>query len=137
MNTLEPFGLKNITNPIAKVADKVGDKTKDVGGNVVDKTKDVSNKVADVSKNVGNKVVDVGKNVGGKIVDVGKGIGKILGPAFKQLLNFFMMLMKNWKLALGLVIFLVVAYFTFPIWSVVFRVFSGLFSGIGSLFGGK
>jgi hypothetical protein len=123
MNTLEPFGIKNITNPISKVTGNVVDKTKDVGVTVADKTKDVGNKVVDTGKNAANKVVDVGKNVGGKIVDIGKGIGKILGPAFKQLLNFLMMLFKNWKLVLAVVIFFVVAYFTSPVWMTIGKLF--------------
>ena len=110
MNTLEPFkiGKLNISKPkVPDFVDKAVDKTKDIGGNVADKTKDigkdVGGKVVDIGKDVGGTVVNVGKNVGGKIVDIGKGIGKVLGPAFKKFFEFFMMLLKNWKLVLAVI----------------------------------
>jgi len=124
MQTLEPFkiGKLNISKPkLPDFVDKAKDKIVDVGGNAVDKTKDIGNKVVDVGKDVGGKVVDVGKNVGGKVVDIGKkvggtlidigkGIGKVLGPAFKKLFEFFMMLFKNWKIVLAVIIGLFVLY---------------------------
>ena len=149
MNTIEPFkiGKLNISKPeIPDFVDKVVDKTKDVGGNVVDKTKDigkdVGGKVVDIGKDVGGKVVDIGKDVGGKVVDIGgkvvdigkgiggklvdigKGIGKILGPAFKKLLEFLMMILKNWKLALGVVVGLFILF-----WVSRIAGFSRMFSG--------
>ena len=103
------------------VGEKVADAGKDVGGKVADAGKNVGGKVVDVGKNVGGKVVDVGKNVGGKVVDigkkvggtlinVGKGIGKVLGPAFKSLYKFLMMILKNWKIALAVVFGLFILY---------------------------
>ena len=131
MNTIEPFsiGKLNISKPkIPDFVDKVVDKTKDVGGNVVDKTKDigkdVGGKVVDIGKDVGGKVVDIGKGIGGKLVDIGKGIGKILGPAFKKLLEFLMMILKNWKLALGVVVGLFILYVVTRI-SGFLRIFTG------------
>ena len=138
MNTIEPFkiGKINISKPkIPDFVDKVVDKTKDVGGNVVDKTKDigkdVGGKVVDIGKDVGGKVVDIGgkvvdigKGIGGKLVDIGKGIGKILGPAFKKLLEFLMMILKNWKLALGVVVGLFILYVVTRI-SGFLRIFTG------------
>ena len=124
MSTIEPFkiGKLNISKPklpdfvdkakdkIVDVGGNVVDKTKDIGGNVIDKTKDIGGKVIDKTKDIGGKVVDIGKNIGGKIVDIGKGIGKILGPAFKKLIEFFMMLLKNWKLALAVVVGLFILF---------------------------
>jgi len=124
MNTIEPFkiGKLNISKPklpdfVDKAKDKIVDvggnvdnKTKDIGGNVIDKTKDIGGNVIDKTKDIGGKVVDIGKNIGGKIVDIGKGIGKVLGPAFKKLLEFFMMLLKNWKLALAVVVGLFILF---------------------------
>ena len=131
MNTIEPFsiGKLNISKPkIPDFVDKVVDKTKDVGGNVVDKTKDigkdVGGKVVDIGKDVGGKVVNIGKGIGGKLVDIGKGIGKILGPAFKKLLEFLMMILKNWKLALGVVVGLFILYVVTRI-SGFLRIFTG------------
>ena len=131
MNTIEPFkiGKLNISKPkIPDFVDKVVDKTKDVGGNVVDKTKDigkdVGGKVVDIGKDVGGKVVDIGKGIGGKLVDIGKGIGKILGPAFKKLLEFLMMILKNWKLALGVVVGLFILFWVSRVVG-FFRIFSG------------
>ena len=113
MNTIEPFkiGKLNISKPkLPDFVDKAKDKIVDVGGNVVDKTKDIGGNVIDKTKDIGGKVVDIGKNIGGKIVDIGKGIGKVLGPAFKKLLEFFMMLLKNWKLALAVVVGLFILF---------------------------
>jgi len=138
MNTIEPFkiGKINISKPkIPDFVDKVVDKTKDVGGNVVDKTKDigkdVGGKVVDIGKDVGGKVadiggkvVDIGKGIGGKLVDIGKGIGKILGPAFKKLLEFLMMILKNWKLALSIVVGIFILFWVSRI-AGFFRMFSG------------
>ena len=120
MNTIEPFsiGKLNISKPkIPDFIDKAKDKVVDVGGNVVDKTKDIG-------KDVGGKVVDIGKSVGGKIVDIGKGIGKVLGPAFKKLLEFLMMILKNWKIALGVVVGLFILFWVSRI-AGFFRMFSG------------
>ena len=138
MNTIEPFSIGKISIPkpnIGGITDKVVDVGKDVGGTVtntggnikdkvVDVGKDVGSKVVDVGKDVGGKVVDIGKSVGGKIVDIGKGIGKVLGPAFKKLLEFFMMLLKNWKLALLLVVGLFILFWVSRIVG-VFRMFTG------------
>ena len=127
MNTIEPFsiGKLNISKPkLPDFVDKAKDNVVDVGGNVVDKTKDVGGKVVDIGKDVGGKVADIGKGIGGKIVDIGKGIGKVLGPAFKKLLEFFMMILKNWKLALGVVVGLFILFWVSRI-AGVFRMFSG------------
>lgn len=131
MNTIEPFsiGKLNISKPkLPDFVDKAKDKVVDVGGNVVDKTKDigkdVGGKVVDIGKDVGGKVVDIGKGIGGKLVDIGKGIGKILGPAFKKLLEFLMLILKNWKIALGVVIGLFILFWVSRI-SGFFRMFSG------------
>ena len=131
MNTIEPFkiGKLNISKPkIPDFVDKVVDKTKDVGGNVVDKTKDigkdVGGKVVDIGKDVGGKVVDIGKGIGGKLVDIGKGIGKVLGPAFKKLLEFLMMILKNWKIVLAVVVGLFILFWVSRI-AGFFRMFSG------------
>lgn len=127
MSTIEPFkiGKINISKPkLPDFVDKAKDKIVDVGGNVVDKTKDIGGNVIDKTKDIGGKVVDIGKNIGGKIVDIGKGIGKIIGPAFKKLLEFFMMLLKNWKLALAVVFALFILYVVTRI-SGFFRMFSG------------
>ena len=138
MNTIEPFkiGKLNISKPkipafvdkakdkIVDVGGNVVDKTKDIGGNVIDKTKDIGGNVIDKTKDIGGKVVDIGKNIGGKIVDIGKGIGKILGPAFKKLIEFFMMLLKNWKLALSIVVGLFILFWVSRI-AGFFRMFSG------------
>ena len=149
MNTIEPFSIGKIsipkpniggitdkvvdvgkdvggtvTNTGGNIKDKVVDVGKDVGSKVVDVGKDVGGKVVDVGKDVGGKVVDIGKSVGGKIVDIGKGIGKVLGPAFKKLLEFFMMLLKNWKLALLLVVGLFILFWVSRIVG-VFRMFTG------------
>ena len=127
MNTIEPFsiGKLNISKPkLPDFVDKAKDKIVDVGGNVVDKTKDIGGNVIDKTKDIGGKVVDIGKNIGGKIVDIGKGIGNIIGPAFKKLLEFFMMLLKNWKVALAVVVALFILYVVTRI-SGFFRMFSG------------
>ena len=127
MNTIEPFkiGKINISKPkIPNFIDKAKDKVVDVGGNVVDKTKDIGGKVVDKTKDIGGKVVDIGKSVGGKIVDIGKGIGKVLGPAFKKLLEFLMMILKNWKIALGVVVGLFILFWVSRIVG-FFRMFSG------------
>ena len=116
MNTIEPFkiGKINISKPkIPNFIDKAKDKVVDVGGNVVDKTKDI-----------GGKVVDIGKSVGGKIVEIGKGIGKVLGPAFKKLFEFLMMILKNWKIVLAVVVGLFILYWVSRI-AGIFRMFSG------------
>lgn len=138
MNTIEPFsiGKLKISKPkipdfIDKAKDKVVgvggnvvDKTKNIGGNVIDKTKDIGGKVIDKTKDIGGKVVDIGKSVGGKIVDIGKGIGKVLGPAFKKLLEFLMMILKNWKIVLGIVVGLFILYVITRI-SGFLRIFTG------------
>lgn len=128
MSTIEPFKISIPKPKIPDFVDKVVDKTKDVGGNVVDKTKDigkdVGGKVVDIGKDIGGKVVDIGKGIGGKLVDIGKGIGKILGPAFKKLLEFLMMILKNWKLALGVVVGLFILFWVSRI-AGFFRMFSG------------
>jgi len=127
MNTIEPFsiGKLNISKPkIPDFIDKAKDKVVDVGGNVVDKTKDIGGNVIDKTKDIGGKVVDIGKSVGGKIVDIGKGIGKVLGPAFKKLLEFLMMILKNWKIALGVVVGLFILYVVTRI-SGFLRIFTG------------
>jgi hypothetical protein len=127
MNTIEPFsiGKLNISKPkLPDFVDKAKDKVVDVGGNVIDKTKDIGGNVIDKTKDIGGKVVDVGKNIGGKIVDIGKGIGKILGPAFKKLLEFLMMILKNWKIALGVVVGLFILFWVSRVVG-FFRMFSG------------
>ena len=127
MNTIEHFkiGKINISKPkLPDFIDKAKDKVVDVGGNVVDKTKDIGGKVVDKTKDIGGKVVDIGKSVGGKIVDIGKGIGKVLGPAFKKLLEFLMMILKNWKIALGVVVGLFILFWVSRIVG-FFRMFSG------------
>jgi hypothetical protein len=135
MSTIEPFKISIPKPNIGGITDKVVDVGKDVGGTVtntggnikdkvVDVGKDVGGKVVDVGKDVGGKVVDIGKSVGGKIVDIGKGIGKVLGPAFKKLLEFFMMLLKNWKLALLLVVGLFILFWVSRVVG-VFRMFTG------------
>ena len=128
MNTIEPFKISIPKPKLPDFVDKAKDKVVDVGGNVVDKTKDigkdVGGKVVDIGKDVGGKVVDIGKSVGGKIVDIGKGIGKILGPAFKKLLEFLMMILKNWKIALGVVVGLFILYVVTRI-SGFLRIFTG------------
>lgn len=131
MNTIEPFkiGKLNISKPkVPDFVDKVVDKTKDVGGNVVDKTKDigkdVGGKVVDIGKDVGGKVVNISKGIGGKLVDIGKGIGKVFGPAFKKLLEFLMLILKNWKLALGVVVGLFILFWVSRVVG-FFRMFSG------------
>lgn len=138
MNTIEPFsiGKLNISKPklpdfVDKAKDKVVDvggnvvdKTKDIGKDVVDKTKDIGGKVIDKTKDIGGKVVDIGKSVGGKIVEIGKGIGKVLGPAFKKLFEFLMMILKNWKIVLAVVVGLFILYWVSRI-AGIFRMFSG------------
>jgi len=138
MSTIEPFKIGKISIPkpnIGGITDKVVDVGKDVGGavtntggnikdKVVDVGKDVGGTVANIGKDVGGKVVDIGKSVGGKIVDIGKGIGKVLGPAFKKLLEFFMMLLKNWKLALAVVVSLFILFWVSRVVG-VFRMFTG------------
>lgn len=131
MNTIEPFSIKIPKPNIGGILDKgkdigggIVDKGKDIGKDVVDKGKDVGGKVVDVGKDVGGKVVDIGKSVGGKIVDIGKGIGKILGPAFKKLLEFLMMILKNWKIALGVVVGLFILFWVSRI-AGFFKMFSG------------
>ena len=131
MNTLEPFSIKIPKPNIGGIVDKgkdvgggIVDQGKDIGKDVVDKGKDVGGKVVDVGKDVGGKVVDIGKSVGGKIVDIGKGIGKVLGSAFKKLLEFLMMILKNWKLALGVVVGLFILYVVTRI-SGFLRIFTG------------
>jgi hypothetical protein len=120
MNTIEPFSIKIPKPNIGGIVDK----GKDIGKDVVDKGKDVGGKVVDVGKDVGGKVVDIGKSVGGKIVDIGKGIGKILGPAFKKLLEFLMMILKNWKIALGVVVGLFILFWVSRI-AGFFKMFTG------------
>jgi hypothetical protein len=124
MNTIEPFSIKIPKPNIGGILDK----GKDIGGGIVDKGKDigkdVGGKVVDVGKDVGGKVVDIGKSVGGKIVDIGKGIGKILGPAFKKLLEFLMMILKNWKIALGVVVGLFILFWVSRI-AGFFKMFTG------------
>ena len=127
MNTIEPFsiGKLNISKPkLPDFVDKAKDKVVDFGGNVVDKTKDIGKDVGGKVKDIGGKVVDIGKSVGGKIVDIGKGIGKIMGPAFKKLLEFLMMILKNWKIALGVVVGLFILFWVSRIVG-FFRMFSG------------
>lgn len=131
MNTIEPFkiGKLNISKPkvpdfVDKVVDKTKDVGKDVGGKVVDVGKDVGGKVVDIGKDVGGTVANVAKGVGGKLVDIGKGIGKVLGPAFKKLLEFLMMILKNWKLALGVVVGLFILFWVSRVVG-FFRMFSG------------
>ena len=131
MNTIEPFSIKIPKPNIGGIVDKgkdigggIVDKGKDIGKDVVDKGKDVGGKIVDVGKDVGGKVVDIGKSVGGKIVDIGKGIGKILGPAFKKLLEFLMMILKNWKIALGVVVGLFILFWVSRI-AGFFKMFSG------------
>jgi hypothetical protein len=129
MNTYEPFSLKTPFNKVADIGKGVGGKVVDtgkgvgggvvdvgkgVGGGVVDIGKDVGGKVVDVGKGVGGKVADVGKKVGGTLVSFGKSVGKIFGPMFKKLLEFLMMIFKNWKLALCIAITCCVCYLTMP-----------------------
>jgi hypothetical protein len=107
MNTYEPFS-------IGKPFDKIKDIGKDVGGKVVDTGKDIGGKVVDTGKDIGGKVADVGKKVGGTLVAFGQGVGKILGPAFKKLLGFLMMIFKNWKIALSIAVTCCVCYLAMP-----------------------
>ena len=131
MNTIEPFSIKIPKPNIGGILDKgkdigggIVDKGKDIGKDVVDKGKDVGGKVVDVGKDIGGKVVDIGKGIGGKLVDIGKGIGKILGPAFKKLLEFLMMILKNWKIALGVVVGLFILFWVSRI-AGFFKMFTG------------
>ena len=124
MSTIEPFKISIPKPNIGGITDKVVDVGKDVGGTVTNTGGNIKDKVVDVGKDVGGKVVDIGKSVGGKIVDIGKGIGKVLGPAFKKLLEFFMMLLKNWKLALLLVVGLFILFWVSRVVG-VFRMFTG------------
>jgi len=138
MNTLEPFKVGKISIPtpnVGGITDKVVDVGKDVSGTVVDTGKNAGNKVTDIGKDVGGKVVNVGKDVGGKIVkvgktvggkvvEIGKGIGKVLGPAFKKLFEFFMMLLKNWKLVLAVIFGLFILYWVSKVSGVV-KMFTG------------
>ena len=134
MNTIEPFKI-SIPKPklpdVGGIVDKgkdigggIVDKGKDIGGGIVDKGKDIGKDIADTGKNIGGKVADFGKNVGGKLVDIGKGIGKVFGAAFKKLLEFFMWLIKNWKIGLAVVFGLFILYIVSKI-SGFFRIFTG------------
>jgi hypothetical protein len=129
MNTYENFSLKKITNPIKNVTDKVADKVVDtskntVGKGIVDVGKDVGGKVVDVGKDVGDKVAGVGKKVGAALATAGKAIGTVLKGGFKWLLDFFMMIFKNWKLALSLALSCFVCWFASPVLMPLMRVFS-------------
>jgi hypothetical protein len=120
MNTFEPF---SITKPFEKVKDKIVDTGKNVGDKVADTGKGAVDKVADVGKNVGGKVADVGKKVGGTVVSIGKGIGKVLGPAFKKIFEFLMMILKNWKLALCIAVSCCLCYLAAPFIMPIFSFF--------------
>lgn len=135
MNTLEPFSIKSPFNKIKDIGGNVIDKTKDVGEKVVDKGKDIGGDIVDKGKDIGGKVVDVGKDIGGKVADVGKKIGgvfvtigqtlgAVFSKAFKGLLNFFMFLFKNWKIALSLAVTCLVCYLLMPFLLPIMRIFS-------------
>lgn len=131
MNTYEPFSLKKITNPIKNagktVGDKVADTTKNtvgkgvvdvgkgIGSGVVNVGKDVGNKVVDAGKTVGDKLAPIGKKVGGALATAGKAVGTVFKAGFKWLLNFFMLIFKNWKLALSLALSCLVCWFASPV----------------------
>jgi hypothetical protein len=133
MNTYEPFKLKDIGNKIKDTGKGIGsgvggivDKGKDVGGGIVDKGKDIGGGIVDKGKDIGGGIVNVGKDIGGKIADVGKKVGgalatfgKAVGAVFKGvftwLLNFLMMIFKNWKLALSLALSCLACWFLSPI----------------------
>ncbi|AGE53520.1 hypothetical protein ATCVGM07011_386R [Acanthocystis turfacea Chlorella virus GM0701.1] len=151
MNTYENFSLKKITNPIKNVGQTVGDKVadttkntvgkgvvdvgkgigsgvvnvgKDVGGGIVNVGKDVGGGIVNVGKDVGGKVAGVGKKVGGALATAGKAVGTVLKGGFKWLLDFFMMIFKNWKLALSLALSCFVCWFASPVLMPLMRVFS-------------
>jgi hypothetical protein len=133
MNTYEPFKLKDVGNKIKDAGKGIGsgvggivDKGKDVGGGIVDKGKDIGGGIVDKGKDIGGGIVNVGKDIGGKIADVGKKVGgalatfgKAVGAVFKGvftwLLNFLMMIFKNWKLALSLALSCLACWFLSPI----------------------
>ena len=73
------------------------------------------------------KLTTLGYKIGqadSKIVEIGKGIGKVLGPAFKKLFEFLMMILKNWKIVLAVVVGLFILYWVSRI-AGIFRMFSG------------
>ena len=140
MNTYENFSLKKITNPIKNVGQTVGDKVADttkntvgkgvvdvgkgIGSGVVNVGKDVGGGIVNVGKDVGGKVAGVGKKVGGALATAGKAVGTVLKGGFKWLLDFFMMIFKNWKLALSLALSCFVCWFASPVLMPLMRVFS-------------
>ena len=126
MNTYEPFKLKDIGGKIKDGVGGIVDKGKDVGGGIVDKGKDIGGGIVDKGKEIGGGIANVGKDIGGKIADVGKKVGgalatfgKAVGAVFKGvftwLLNFLMMIFKNWKLALSIALSCLACWFLSPI----------------------
>jgi hypothetical protein len=77
-----------------------------------------------VGKDIGGKIAGVGKKVGGALATFGKAVGKVFAGAFKWLLNFFMMIFKNWKLTLSLALSCFVCWFASPVIMPLLRIFS-------------
>lgn len=132
MQTLEPFKI-SIPKPgfITDIKDKVVDVGGNVGGKVVDIGGNVGGKVVDIGKDVGGKVVDVGgkvadigKNIGNTVANVGKGIGKVLGSGFKKLFEILMAILKNWKIALAVIVGLFILFWVSKFAGIV-RMFTG------------
>jgi hypothetical protein len=144
MNTYEPFKLKDVGNKIKDTGKGIGsgvggivdkgkdigggivdkgkdigggivDKGKEIGGGIADKGKDIGGKIANVGKDIGNGIVNVGKKVGGALATFGKAVGAVFKGVFTWLLNFLMMIFKNWKLALSLALSCLACWFLSPI----------------------
>ena len=80
------------------------------GGKAADITKIIANRTEGIAKNVTEKTEGFGKKVGHTFVNIGKGIGKIFSTIFKKIVEFLMMLLKFWKIIIGVIIGVFILY---------------------------
>ena len=102
----EPFSISNPKN----ILNKVKDKLEDGGAKIADVTKDVAGKTGNIGKDIANTTAGVGKKLGSTLVNVGKGVGKIFTTVFKKILQFLTMLLRFWKIIIGVIVGVFILY---------------------------
>lgn len=139
MQTLEPFKIKipqpgfitdikdkvvdvggNVSGKVVDVGGNIGGKVVDIGGKVVD----IGGKVVDIGGNIGSKVKDIGGNIGNAVAGVAKGVGNVLGKGFKKLFEILMGILKNWKIALAVIVGLFILFWVSKLAGIA-RMFTG------------
>jgi hypothetical protein len=94
----------------AELLDKAKDKVEETGGKTADITKNTIDKTGDMAKGAAKKAGGFGKKIGDTFANIGKGIGKIFSAIFKKILQFLAMLLKYWKIIVGVIIGVFILY---------------------------